>query len=191
MVQNVTQHLFFYFIHTCKFFDFKAVFVSNISLQRWTNGLDVRVSMMWLLARLQLNSCLWPKRLELGCPLNSHHHGHKLLNFTYFNPVNICINQSTKPPLQGSSSSTKLNEEYQTLDKLSHELREMEKTLSQLLINSKVEEKPGYWTKMAKRVNKYFFITYITVIFVFLIVIFLKWQNVLWWSTVHDVNMIY
>lgn len=65
------------------------------------------------------------------------------------------------------------------MDKLSHELREMEKTLSQLLINSKVEEKPGYWTKMAKRVNKYFFITYITVIFFFLIVIFLKWQNVL------------
>ncbi|XP_036937614.1 5-hydroxytryptamine receptor 3A-like [Acanthopagrus latus] len=80
--------------------------------------------------------------------------------------------------VQGSSS-TKLNEEYQTLDKLSHELKEMEKTLSQFLINSKVEEKPGYWTRMAKRVNKFFFITYITLIFVFLIVIFLKWQNVL------------
>ena len=107
------------------------------------------------------------------------------MNVRCFNPINICINQ-----VQGSSS-TKLNEEYQTLDKLSHELKEMEKTLSQFLINSKVEEKPGYWTRMAKRVNKFFFITYITLIFVFLIVIFLKWQNVLWWSSLHDENMIF
>uniref|UniRef100_UPI0014481CA3 5-hydroxytryptamine receptor 3A-like n=1 Tax=Epinephelus lanceolatus TaxID=310571 RepID=UPI0014481CA3 len=50
-------------------------------------------------------------------------------------------------------NSSKLIEEYHALEKLSDELKEMEKTLSQLLSNRKEEEKPGYWTGVAKKVE--------------------------------------
>lgn len=63
------------------------------------------------------------------------------------------------------------------MEKLSDELREMEKTLSLLLSNRKQEEKPGYWTRVAKRVNRVFFIVYVTVVSLFLICIFSKWNS--------------
>ncbi|XP_068439547.1 5-hydroxytryptamine receptor 3A-like [Clinocottus analis] len=75
------------------------------------------------------------------------------------------------------SNGGKLIEEYHAMEKLSDELREVEKTLSLLLNNRKEEEKPGYWTRVAKKVNKYFFIFYVTVICLFLIVIFFQWNN--------------
>lgn len=88
--------------------------------------------------------------------------------------VHNCVNQSTKTYLQDNSSKI---EEYHALEKLSDELREMEKTLSLLLNNRKEEEKPGYWTKVAKKVNRIFFIFYVIVITLFLIIIFLQWNN--------------
>uniref|UniRef100_A0A4W6DYG5 Neurotransmitter-gated ion-channel transmembrane domain-containing protein n=1 Tax=Lates calcarifer TaxID=8187 RepID=A0A4W6DYG5_LATCA len=60
---------------------------------------------------------------------------------------------------------------------VSGELREMEKTLTLLLDSRKEEVKPGYWTRVAKRVNVVFFIFYVTVVTGFLIFIFLKWNN--------------
>ncbi len=63
------------------------------------------------------------------------------------------------------------------MEKLSHELSGIEKTLSLLLSNSKEEEKPGYWTRVAKRVNKVFFFAYITLVTLFLSVMFFKWKN--------------
>ncbi|KAM9336930.1 5-hydroxytryptamine receptor 3A-like [Symphorus nematophorus] len=66
-------------------------------------------------------------------------------------------------PVAKEGNSSKMMEEYQALQKLSDELREMEKTLSLLLSSRKEEEKPGYWTRVAKRVNKVFFIFYVTV----------------------------
>ena len=86
-----------------------------------------------------------------------------------------CTNQSTKPFLQGNSN--KLVDEYHALEKLSDELREMEKTLSLLLSNRKEEEKPGYWTRVAKGVNRVFFIFYLSVVSLFLIIIFTKWND--------------
>lgn len=68
-------------------------------------------------------------------------------------------------------------EEYHALEKLSDELRNVEKTLSLLLNNRKEEEKPGYWTTVAMRLNKIFFIFYVTMIGLFLAFIFLKWNT--------------
>ncbi|XP_056286118.1 5-hydroxytryptamine receptor 3A-like isoform X1 [Pseudoliparis swirei] len=80
-------------------------------------------------------------------------------------------------PVAKEGNSSKLTEEYHALEKLSDELREVEKTLSLLLINRKEEEKPGYWTRVAKKVNRYFFILYITVVSLFLIYISFEWSN--------------
>lgn len=63
------------------------------------------------------------------------------------------------------------------MEKLSDELRGIEKTLSLILNNRKEEEKPGYWTSVAKTVNRVFFILYVTLVSVFLIVIFFKWNE--------------
>ncbi|XP_026207666.1 5-hydroxytryptamine receptor 3A-like [Anabas testudineus] len=76
-----------------------------------------------------------------------------------------------------TDNGTKLMEEYHALEKLSDELRNVEKTLSLLLNNRKEEEKPGYWTTVAMRLNKIFFIFYVTMIGLFLAFIFLKWNT--------------
>ncbi|XP_041819279.1 5-hydroxytryptamine receptor 3A-like [Chelmon rostratus] len=74
-------------------------------------------------------------------------------------------------------NSSKLMEEYHPLEKLSDELRGMEKTLSLLLSSRKEEERPGHWTRLAKKVNRVFFGFYVTVVILFLTVIFLKWNG--------------
>ncbi|XP_042364146.1 5-hydroxytryptamine receptor 3A-like [Plectropomus leopardus] len=77
--------------------------------------------------------------------------------------------------LQGSRSH--LTEEFHTLEKVSDELRAVQETLN-LVLNSRREEgKPGYWTRVTKRINKVFFIFYITVASVFLVVLFSAWTD--------------
>ncbi|XP_067432642.1 5-hydroxytryptamine receptor 3A-like isoform X1 [Thunnus thynnus] len=83
---------------------------------------------------------------------------------------------SERLPVAKEGNSSKRTEEYHALEKLSDELREMEKTLT-LLLNSSKEEKCGYWTRVAKRVNRVFFILYVTVVSLFLILIFSNWSN--------------
>ncbi|XP_029383450.1 5-hydroxytryptamine receptor 3A-like isoform X2 [Echeneis naucrates] len=69
-------------------------------------------------------------------------------------------------------------EEQQALDKVSEDLKAMERTLTLLLNSRKDQAKPpGYWSRVARRVNKVFFIFYITVVCVFLVFIFIKWNN--------------
>ncbi|XP_034715348.1 5-hydroxytryptamine receptor 3A-like [Etheostoma cragini] len=80
-------------------------------------------------------------------------------------------------PVAKEDNSRKLVEECHALEKLSDDLRGIEKTLSLLLSNRKEEEKPGYWTKVAKNVNRVFFIFYVTVITLFLIILFLQWNS--------------
>lgn len=70
-------------------------------------------------------------------------------------------------------------EEQQALENLSVELRGIEKTLSRILDEREEETKAGYWTRVAKMVNKAFFIFYVTMATVFLIVIYLKWNDAL------------
>ncbi|XP_051274672.1 5-hydroxytryptamine receptor 3A-like [Dicentrarchus labrax] len=72
--------------------------------------------------------------------------------------------------------SSKPMEECHALEKISGELREIEKTLSLLLLRRREEESPDYWTGVAKRVHKCFFISYVTVVTLFLVIIFLKWN---------------
>ncbi|KAM9715905.1 5-hydroxytryptamine receptor 3A-like [Menidia menidia] len=68
--------------------------------------------------------------------------------------------------------------EDQTFERLSDELKKIKKTLSRLHNTQNGEERLGYWTKVAKRVNKYFLIFYVTVSISFLLAIYLKWNNV-------------
>ena len=63
------------------------------------------------------------------------------------------------------------------MEKLSDELREMEKTLILLLDSRKENGECGYWTRVAKRVNKIFFIFYVTMVSVFLSILFTSWSN--------------
>lgn len=70
-------------------------------------------------------------------------------------------------------------EELQVLDKLTQELRAIDRTLSLVLEGRQDEAKPRYWTGVARRLNKAFFIFYITVVTVFLIIIYLKWIDAL------------
>ncbi|XP_054860161.1 5-hydroxytryptamine receptor 3A-like [Amphiprion ocellaris] len=79
-------------------------------------------------------------------------------------------------PVVKQDNGCKLTEEYQALERLSDALKEMEKTLSLLLHNRKDEEKPGYWTRVAKRVNRVFLIFYVTMVSVFLACIFINWS---------------
>ncbi|XP_008435193.1 5-hydroxytryptamine receptor 3A-like isoform X2 [Poecilia reticulata] len=61
-----------------------------------------------------------------------------------------------------------------TLEMFSDELKEMKKMIT-LLNTDKQEEKRGYWTKLAERINKIFAICYVTSIIVFLAIIFSMW----------------
>ncbi|XP_053719967.1 5-hydroxytryptamine receptor 3A-like [Synchiropus splendidus] len=70
---------------------------------------------------------------------------------------------------------TNFHDDNSALGKLSQELREMERTLTRLLNNRKDGEKHGYWTQLAFRVNKGFFIFYVTLVSLFLVVLFSKW----------------
>ncbi|XP_068439546.1 5-hydroxytryptamine receptor 3A-like [Clinocottus analis] len=62
------------------------------------------------------------------------------------------------------------------LEKISDELKEMEKTLTSLNSRKK-ERKPGYWARVAKIFNAVFFISYIITASVFLTYLFLLWQK--------------
>lgn len=74
---------------------------------------------------------------------------------------------------------SKVMEELQVLDKLTQELRAIDRTLSLVLDGREEATKPHYWTRMAKRLNKAFFVFYVTVVIVFLIFIYLKWIDAL------------
>ncbi|XP_026207671.1 5-hydroxytryptamine receptor 3A-like [Anabas testudineus] len=74
-----------------------------------------------------------------------------------------------KSPELLKRSSSQLTEESHGLEKLSRELREALKILNQLQSSKKDEEKPGYWTRMTKKINKVFFIFYVTASSLFLL----------------------
>ncbi|XP_026207668.1 5-hydroxytryptamine receptor 3A-like [Anabas testudineus] len=82
-----------------------------------------------------------------------------------------------KSPELLKRSSSQLTEESHGLEKLSHELREALKILNQLHSSKKDEEKPGYWTRMTKKINKVFFIFYVTASSLFLLCMFFSWNT--------------
>uniref|UniRef100_UPI003AACEBFB 5-hydroxytryptamine receptor 3A-like n=1 Tax=Centroberyx gerrardi TaxID=166262 RepID=UPI003AACEBFB len=73
-------------------------------------------------------------------------------------------------------SSSKLTGESHGLESLSEELRELQKSLALLLSSKEEGGKPGYWTRVAKRINTAFFIFYATAATVFLAIIFRTWS---------------
>ena len=142
----------------------------KLSFQRFRKGLRAGVSTNCLLLKLHLSCCLPSKRFEsdntlIPVSVNTHWKVHK----TVLNSVNMSI----KSLLQGNSSK---QIEDQTLERLSDELRKVEKTLSLILKTQKEEEKLGYWTRVAKRVNKYFLIFYVIVSILFLLAISIWWS---------------
>ncbi|XP_038592498.1 5-hydroxytryptamine receptor 3A-like [Micropterus salmoides] len=78
------------------------------------------------------------------------------------------------PLVAKEDNSSKLTESN-SLKKVSDDLTEVEKTLTVLLNSRKEEGKPGYWTGVANRINKVFFIFYVTVASLFLACIFITW----------------
>ncbi|XP_034534357.1 5-hydroxytryptamine receptor 3A-like, partial [Notolabrus celidotus] len=57
-------------------------------------------------------------------------------------------------------SSSQLTEESHDSENLFEELREVLKTVALLLSSRKEEEKPGYWTRMTKTINRIYFMFY-------------------------------
>ncbi|XP_059181175.1 5-hydroxytryptamine receptor 3A-like [Centropristis striata] len=92
--------------------------------------------------------------------------------------AHVCDVSVDEPPSELLSatkegSSRELTEESVALEKLSDELKEVIQ-----LLNSREEAgKLGYWTRVAKTINKVFFISYVTVAIVFLVVIFSLWNS--------------
>nr|XP_043870400.1 5-hydroxytryptamine receptor 3A-like [Solea senegalensis] len=95
--------------------------------------------------------------------------------------VNKCVHSSSgcdvspiktpseKLPVATEDSNIQLMEVSLTL----YEVRNQIKTL--LVSSRKEEAKPGYWTKVARRINKVFIICYVSAIIVFLAYIFSIW----------------
>ncbi|KAM7381262.1 hypothetical protein PAMA_012214 [Pampus argenteus] len=90
----------------------------------------------------------------------------------------ICDASSDETPsemLKGSSSQ--MTGVSHTSEKLPDDLREVVKTLAQLIDSRKDEVRPGYWTKMTKKINRVYFVFYITASSLFLVFIFGNWNN--------------
>lgn len=80
---------------------------------------------------------------------------------------------SPNPLFQDSSSQ--LMEECSDLEKLSNELKEVVKTLSELLSSGEEDVKSGYWYRKTKIINRVFFIFYIIAVTLFLAFMFFSW----------------
>ncbi|XP_069016540.1 5-hydroxytryptamine receptor 3A-like [Embiotoca jacksoni] len=72
-------------------------------------------------------------------------------------------------------SCSQLTEVSLVLGKVSDELGEIEKTMSQLS-SRKTEKKRGYWTRMAQKINKIFSTCYVTAGTLFLVVMVSLWS---------------
>ncbi|XP_041830757.1 5-hydroxytryptamine receptor 3A-like [Melanotaenia boesemani] len=71
-------------------------------------------------------------------------------------------------------SSNHLTKVSLTLEKVSDELEEIKKAVA-LLSNRKEDGKPGYWTRLARKINKFFTFFYVTSVILFLLMIFSVW----------------
>ncbi|XP_028424342.1 5-hydroxytryptamine receptor 3A-like [Perca flavescens] len=109
-----------------------------------------------------------------------HNHDGEMKKWTHC--AFVCDVSADEPPSELLSvaregNSSQLTDESNALEKVSDELREVEKTLLLLLNSRKEDGKPGYWTRVTKTINKVFFISYVTMASLFLVVIFLKWNH--------------
>ncbi|XP_026171886.1 5-hydroxytryptamine receptor 3A-like [Mastacembelus armatus] len=77
-------------------------------------------------------------------------------------------------PVDIKGGSIQMTEETLYSEQLSDETL---KTLILLLNSMKAKEKPGYWIRMTKRINKVFFIFYVTTASMFLLYMTFKWNS--------------
>ncbi|KAL3967954.1 NLR family CARD domain-containing protein 3 [Sarotherodon galilaeus] len=89
----------------------------------------------------------------------------------------VSTSETPSELLPEAKEASTSKEHHHALERLSDELREIEKTLTRLLNYKREKDKPGYWTIVAKRVNKVFFVFYITVVTLFLSLIFSNWKT--------------
>ncbi|XP_074524749.1 5-hydroxytryptamine receptor 3A-like [Halichoeres trimaculatus] len=80
------------------------------------------------------------------------------------------------PEMKEGSSSQLTNETHDSQN-MTDELREVLKTVALLLSSREEEKQPGYWTRMTKKLNRIYFIFYITTATVFLGSVFLVWLD--------------
>lgn len=134
--------------------------------QNHMTGPQVDLSTTCLLVK-PVRSCLVPKRSAV-----SHY---RCTKTKIAKDIRPSVNWFTKSLFQDRSSK-RLGECY-TLERLSDELRAMEKMLTLLFKSNKDEETSGYWNRVATRVDKAFFVFYVLVVILFLVFIFLEWQS--------------
>ncbi|XP_056286394.1 5-hydroxytryptamine receptor 3A-like [Pseudoliparis swirei] len=91
---------------------------------------------------------------------------------------NVSVDET--PPEQLSvtteANSSQPTEESIALEKVSDELKEVEKTLTQVLNSREKERKPGYWTRVAEIINRVFIIFYVIAAITLLSGLFLLWN---------------
>ncbi|XP_042364142.1 5-hydroxytryptamine receptor 3A-like [Plectropomus leopardus] len=85
----------------------------------------------------------------------------------------VCLGET--PSKEGSSSQ--LPEGCRDSGKLSDEPNEAMKTLTLVLNSRREDRRPGYWTRMARKINKVFFIFYVIATIVFLLFMFVMWST--------------
>ncbi|XP_075949101.1 5-hydroxytryptamine receptor 3A-like [Anarhichas minor] len=90
---------------------------------------------------------------------------------------NVSVDETPSEQLSKEDNSSQPTEEFNALEKISDELKEMEKTLTRVLHSTKEEVKPGYWTRVVKIVNIVFFFFYVTAVSVLLSVLFILWNE--------------
>uniref|UniRef100_A0A8C4HZH0 Si:dkey-49c17.4 n=1 Tax=Dicentrarchus labrax TaxID=13489 RepID=A0A8C4HZH0_DICLA len=81
---------------------------------------------------------------------------------------------SEQLPVAKKGSSNQLMEDFENL---SDELKELVKTLTLFLNLRKEEEKPGYWNRKTKIINKVFFIFYVIAATLFLVFMIFSWNS--------------
>ncbi|KAK9530152.1 hypothetical protein VZT92_011674 [Zoarces viviparus] len=86
---------------------------------------------------------------------------------------NVSVDETPSEQLSKEDNSSQPTEEFNALEKISDELKEIEKTLTQVLHCTKEEGKPGYWNRVAKTVNIVFFFSHVTAASVLLSVLFI------------------
>lgn len=74
------------------------------------------------------------------------------------------------------ASSSHLTAASRDSDNLLDELRKLLETLAVIVNSRKEEEKPGYWTRKTKTINKVFFVIYLIAVIVFLGYMVFSWS---------------
>ncbi|KAK7895436.1 hypothetical protein WMY93_020761 [Mugilogobius chulae] len=108
--------------------------------------------------------CVTEDTREQGVFRQMFHRGDKLT------PSVIRTHKQTGP--RGDQSS-KVSDEAASLEKILDELKHVEKSLVHL---SGHHDKPGEWTRFAKRINRIFFVVYVAVVAAFLAFIYIEWN---------------